>query len=124
VVPSTVAEARARVGADPLEQIFEMSAQKWGHESARKHAWRGLALYGADGSTLRVADSAENRAHFGGSSGDRGDSGYPSVRIAALMALRSHILTAAEFGPYSDSEIVLSAFLWRAVPDDSLVMVD
>jgi hypothetical protein len=124
VVPSAVAEARARVGAKPLERIFEMSARKWGHESARKHTWRGLALYGVDGSTLRVADSPENRAHFGGTQGDRGESGYPLVRIASLMALRSHILVAAEFGPYEDSEITLSAFLWRAVPDDALVMVD
>jgi hypothetical protein len=124
VVPSAVAEARARVGAEPLEQIFEMSARKWGHESARKHAWRGLALYGVDGSTLRVADSPENRAHFGGTRGERGDSGYPLVRIAALMALRSHILVGAEFGPYEDSEITLSAFLWRAVPNEALVMVD
>ena len=85
IVPSAVAEARARVGAKPLEQIFEMSAHKWGHESARKYAWRGMALYGVDGSTLRVADSPENRAHFGGTRGERGDSGYPLVRIAALM---------------------------------------
>ena len=124
VVPSSVAEARARVGAEPLELIFEMGAKKWGHESARKHAWRGLAVYGVDGSTLRVADSPENRAHFGGPSGERGDSGYPLVRVVTLMALRSHILAAADFGPYSDSEIVLSAFLWREVPDNSLVLVD
>jgi hypothetical protein len=124
VVPSTVAEARARVGADPLERIFEMTGAKWGHESARKHAWRDLALYGVDGSTLRAADSEENRAHFGGPSGQRGESGYPLIRVASLMALRSHILAAAEFGPYSDSEIVLSGFLWRAVPDNSLVVVD
>jgi hypothetical protein len=124
VVPSSVVEARARLGAEPLEQIFEMGAKKWGHESARTHAWRGLAVYGVDGSTLRVADSPENRAHFGGPSGDRGDSGYPLVRVVTLMALRSHILAAADFGPYSDSEIVLSAFLWREVPDNSLVLVD
>lgn len=124
VVPSAVAEARTRLGAGPLERIFEMGAEKWAHASARQHAWRDLALYGVDGSTLRVADSPENRAHFGGSTGERGDSGYPLVRIACLMALRSHILAAAEFGPYGDSEIVLSACLWRAVPDNSLVMVD
>jgi len=124
VAPSAVAEARARLGAGALERIFEMGGQKWGHGSARKHEWRGLALYGVDGSTLRVADSEENRAHFGGPSGERGESGYPIVRVAALMALRSHILAATEFGPYSDSEIVLSASLWRAVPGNSLVVVD
>ncbi len=124
VAPSAVAEARAKVGAGPLEQIFAMSAETWAHASARKHAWRGLALYGVDGSTLRVADSPENRDYFGGPSGERGDSGYPLVRVAALMALRSHILAAIEFGPYSDSEIVLSALLWRDVPNNSLVVVD
>jgi hypothetical protein len=124
VAPSAVAEARARLGAGALEKIFEMGAQKWGHGSARRHEWRGLALYGVDGSTLRVADSDENRAHFGGPSGERGESGYPIVRVAALMALRSHILVATEFGPYSDSEIVLSASLWRSVPDNALVVVD
>jgi hypothetical protein len=124
VAPSAVAEARTRVGAAPVERIFEMSAQKWGHESAREQEWRSLALYGVDGSTLRVADSEENRARFGGPSGERGESGYPIVRIATLMALRSHILAAAEFGSYSDSEIVLSASLWRVVPDNALVMVD
>ena len=75
-------------------------------------------------STLRVADSEENRARFGGPSGERGESGYPIVRIATLMALRSHILAAAEFGPYSESEIVRSASLWRAVPDNALVIGD
>ena len=46
VAPSTVAEAREKLGAEPLEQLFEMSARKWAHESARRHAWRGLAMYG------------------------------------------------------------------------------
>lgn len=124
VAPSAVAEARARIGAGPLEHIFDMTAAKWGHESARKHAWRELSVYGVDGSTLRVADSEETRTHFGGPSGARGESGYPLVRVAALMGLRSRILAAAEFGSYSDSEIALSAALWKAVPDDSLVVVD
>ena len=77
VVPSTVAEAREKLGAEPLEQLFEMSARKWAHESARRHAWRGLAMYGVDCSTMRVADSKQNRDHFGSSEGRSGESGYP-----------------------------------------------
>jgi hypothetical protein len=124
MAPSAVVEARARLGADPMEWLFEKSARKWAHGSARQHAWRGLALYGVDGSTLRVADSPENRAHFGGSSGARGESGYPLVRVATLMALRSHLMASVEFGPYADSEIVLASALWKEVPDDSLLLVD
>lgn len=124
MAPSAVVEARARLGADPMEWLFEKSARKWAHESAQRHAWRGLALYGVDGSTLRVADSAENRAHFGGPDGARGESGYPLVRVTTLMALRSHLMASVAFGPYEESEIVLASGLWREVPDDSLMMVD
>jgi hypothetical protein len=124
MAPSAVVEARARLGAGPMEWLFEKSARKWAHDSARRSGWRGLAVYGVDGSTLRVADSDENRAHFGGPSGARGDSGYPLVRIAALMALRSHLIAAVSVGPYSDSEVVLASSLWREVPDASLLIVD
>jgi hypothetical protein len=124
MAPSAIVEARARLGAEPMEWLFERTARKWAHESARRHAWRGLSLYGVDGSTLRVADSEENRGHFGGSSGARGESGYPMVRVATLMALRSHLMASVEFGPYADSEIVLASALWKEVPDDSLLMVD
>jgi hypothetical protein len=105
VVPSAVVDARARLGAEPMAWLFTRCADDWAHASARRHAWRGLALYGVDGSTLRVPDSDENRTAFGGSSGERGQSGYPLVRMAALMGLRSHLLAAVAFGPYGQSEL-------------------
>ena len=65
VAASTVAEARARLGKAPLEWLFVTTADTWAHRSARQHAWRGLAIYGVDGSSLRVADSDESDAHRG-----------------------------------------------------------
>jgi hypothetical protein len=127
VAKSSIAEARSRVGGEPMEWLFFRSADAWGQASAQRHQWRGLGLYGVDGSTLRVPDSDENREHFGGSSagsGGRGPSGYPLVRLAALMALRSHVLVAASFGAYANSESHYAADLWRFVPDNSLVIVD
>src|SRR5512136_2944663 len=61
VVPSAVADARGRLGAAPMEWLFTRCAHEWAHASARRHEWRGLAIYGVDGSTLRVPDSKENR---------------------------------------------------------------
>lgn len=126
VAPSSVAQARTRVGKAPLEWLFLRSADAWGHVSAAKDRWRGLALFGVDGSTLRVPDSDENRAHFGAQTAgaERGTSGYPIVRMAALMALRSHLLVAASFGTYANNERVYAADLWASVPDDSLTLVD
>src|SRR3954471_1167911 len=113
VVPSAVTDARARLGSEPMEWLFTRCADDWAHASARRNGWRGLALYGVDGSTLRVPDSEENRAHFGVSSSDRGQSGYPLVRMATLMGLRSHLLAAVAFGPYGQSELAYAASLWQ-----------
>jgi hypothetical protein len=120
---SGIAQARARLGDEPLAWLFDRCARAWGDDSARRHAWRGLALYGIDGSTVRAPDSAANREHFGGSSGERGESGYPLVRVVTLMALRSHILAGMAFGPY-DSEHVYAKSLWAKIPDQSLTIVD
>lgn len=124
IAASAVAQARARLGKAPLEWLFVTLADTWGHASAREHAWRGLAVYGVDGTSMRVADSDENRRYFGGTDGHRGPSGYPLVRVVALMALRSHLLAAVQFGPYSGHENHYATHLWSSVPARSLVIVD
>lgn len=123
---SAVSQARARVGPKPMEWLFATTARKWAHEGARASEWRGLAVYGVDGTSSRAPDSLENRAHFGGQRCGRngGMSAYPMVRIATLTALRSHLLAAASFGPYSEGELKYAARLWSEVPNDSLTIVD
>jgi hypothetical protein len=125
VAPSSIVQARERLGDEPLRWLFERTATTWAHASARTHAWRGLAVYGADGTTVRVPDSVENREHFGGQD-TRWDStsGYPLVRMVTLMALRSHILAGAQFGPYGTDERVYAEALWPLIPDNSLTIVD
>jgi hypothetical protein len=126
VAASTVPAARARLGAAPLEWLFMRTGSQWAHESAARQRWRELALYGVDGATLRVPDSDENRRHFGGQSAGavRGNSGYPLMKLVALMALRSHLLVSANFGPYGVDERTYSTSLWSSVPDHSLTLVD
>lgn len=125
VAPSSIVQARERLGDEPLRWLFERTASTWAHASARANDWRGLALYGVDGTTLRVPDSPENRAHFGGQN-TRWDStsGYPLARLVTLMALRSHVLAGARFGAYATHETVLAEELWAQIPDHSLAIVD
>lgn len=116
--------ARARVGSEPLEYLFRRSGKKWAHESADRDRWRGLALYGVDGSTLRVADTPENVETFGKSRAYRGESAYPIVRVCVLMTLRSHLLAGARFGEYAKSEIALAQELWNEIPDYTVTILD
>ena len=123
--PSSVSQARERLGEDPVAWLFGRSAQEWAHSSAGRDRWRELSLYGVDGTTLRVPDSDENREHFGlASGGKRGNSGYPLVRLVAVMALRSHLIANVAFGPYKDGEYTYAAELWDTMPDDSLTLID
>lgn len=124
VAASSTTKARRRVGPEPLHHLFQTSGRKWGLEKAESHAWRGLSVFGVDGSTLRVFDSEENREFFGKAKGPRGESAFPMVRLVTLMALRSHLLVAAKFGPFSEGEVSLAKSLWREVPTHSLTIMD
>jgi Insertion element 4 transposase N-terminal/Transposase DDE domain len=123
---SGVSQARARLGPEPMRWLFEKTGHKWAHQSAKRHMWRGLSVYGLDGTTGRVPDSWENRVHFGGPNSGRGDgqSGYPMVRAVTLMALRSHLLAGMRFGPYEKSEQEYASELWEEMPNNSLMVVD
>ena len=124
VASSAITQARARLGSEPLEWLFERTASEWAHRSANDDRWRGLALYGLDGTTLRVPDSDENRDYFGGQNGRwEGTSGYPLVRLVTVMALRSHLLAAACFGRYM-GEAQYAKPLWDSIPERSLVLMD
>lgn len=131
VASSALSQARARLGSEPMEWLFLRTSEEWAHRSAGGDRWRGLALYGVDGTTLRVADSPDNRAHFGGQDSgrhadgrDERQSGYPSLRMVVVMALRSHLIASAVFGPYRIDERTYAASLWNSVPDRSLVLLD
>lgn len=126
VAPSAVVQARDRLGETPMAWLFARSADQWAHQSADRDRWQGLALYGVDGTTMKVPDSEENREHFGlAQGGSRGPSGYPVVRLVALMALRSHLLAAASFGPSQGrSEYWYADDLWPCLPDNALAIVD
>lgn len=121
---SAVIQARQRLPHDVLAYLFTVTAAEWSARSADAHRWRGLGVYGWDGTTMRVPDSPDNRETFGGQSSHRGDSGYPQVRVVAAMALRSHILSAFRFADYHTGETTLARELWDEMPDNSLVIYD
>ena len=121
-----IVQARDRLGPQPLAWLFKQTAGVWATASADEHRWRGLAVFGVDGTTLRVPDSPENDAEFGRPGTSRGEAaaGYPQLRLVALMVLRSHLLAALSVGPYRDGELTLAEKLWPKLPDRSLIIVD
>ena len=125
VARSSISQARDRVGSEPVKWLFDRCASEWSRRSAGAHRWRGLSLYGMDGSTVRIPDSAENRKVFGGQSGrNESESGYPLLRIVVLMVLRSHLLAACNFGGYRGGELHYARPLTASIPPLSLTILD
>lgn len=126
VAKSALPQARRRLGDEPLEYLFGASALEWSRQSVEAHRYKGLGVYVVDGTTQRVPDTPENWQAFGGSegNGERAGSAYPTVRIVALMAARSHLLAAMCFDAYEVGEVTLARRLWDELPPNSLTLID
>ena len=119
-----IVAARNRVGAEPIENLFRTTAQQWALESAKRHLWQGLMVLGADGTSMRVPDSAENRRTFGLPGSRKNTAGYPQIRAVGLMVLRSHLLLDFAFAGFKIGEITLATPLIKRTPDYSLTILD
>jgi hypothetical protein len=124
VTSSAVVQSRDRLGAAPLATLFEQTAAHWAGASADAHRWRGLSVYGVDGSALRVADTPENEGALGRPGSSRGNAAYPQLRLVVLMVLRSHLLAGVSLGAWSKGEVALAEPLWARLPDRSLTILD
>lgn len=121
---SAAVQARQRLGVEPLSELFRRTAEHWAVRAAEAQRWQGLAVYGVDGSTLRIADTPENDSTFGRPGSSRGAAAYPQLRLVTLMALRAHLLAGLALGPYGTGEVTLAETLWDRIPDDSLTILD
>lgn len=120
IAKSAITPARDRVGAQPLQELFQTTAVHWALASSERLAWRGLKVLGMDGTTLRVPDSSENRHEFELFA----RSSYPVVRIITLMALRSRLILECSFSGCRTSELALAYKVISAIPDKSVTVFD
>lgn len=126
IARSSIAQARKKLGSEPLRWLFELCSEKWSQQSAERHQWRGMSVYAMDGTSFRVPDSAENRETFGGHRARGGThSAYPMVRMASLMIVSSHVLVGASFGAYEGTqELQFARPLLEKIPKNSLTVLD
>lgn len=121
---AAVCQARDRLGVEPLAVLFSETARCWAQDAADKLRWRGLAVYGVDGTTMLIPDTAQNEIVFGRPHNARSVGAYPQLRLVALMVLRAHLLADIVPGSYHTGEQTLAQELWKRLPDRCVVVVD
>lgn len=124
VTKSAAAQARQRLGAEPLQWLFATSARAWSEQDQSVYDFKQLRLFAMDGTTLRLADSPENREHFGAQVYAKTVSSYPQARGVTLTALPTHLIADAAFGAYSEHEVHYARELVPRIPDHSLTVFD
>lgn len=113
---------RARL-AFPLA-AFRAILRFLGQETQRTTgtSWRGLTAYHVDGTTMPMFNSKKNRAAFGGSSNQNGESRMPIARLVLLVSAGA--IADLVCGPYAASELRLFYSLLRQLPAESVVVAD
>jgi hypothetical protein len=121
---SGISQARSRLGAEPLKKLYDVVVRPIA-EKRTKGAWyRQWKLVSLDGSTLDVADTAENSQAFGRPGASRGSSAYPKIRFVGLLESGTHVLWAARMNKYVIDEITLATAVVPALRKGMLCLAD
>ncbi|MGW5671124.1 IS4 family transposase [Micromonospora sp. NPDC003776] len=121
---SALRQARQRLGSSPLRALFDVLRGPAPTGAVGQVWWRGLLPVVVDGTVLAVADSTANLRRYVKQRGNHGGSGYPSLRLSALLACGTRSMLDAVFDPVTTSEIVQARRLARSLRAGMLLLAD
>jgi len=117
-------QARARLGVAPLRWLFDLLRGPAATAAAGGVRWCGLLVCAIDGTTMAIPDGARNLAVYTKQAGNHGGSGYPLLRLVALVACGTRTVIDAAFGPTSRGELDYTHRLARSLHAGMLVLLD
>jgi len=105
---SGISQARSRLGAEPLKKLYAAVVTPIAGKRTKGAWYRQWRLVSLDGSTLDVADTADNDQAFGRPGSSRGSSAFPKIRFVALLENGTHVLWGAHVDRYDIDELTLA----------------
>lgn len=121
---SGISQARSRLGAEPIKELYHAVVAPIAEKRTQGAWYRDWRLICLDGSTLDVADTAENEEAFGRPGASRGSSAFPKIRFVALLENGTHVLWAAVMDKYAVDELTLAEGVVTALRKDMLCLAD
>jgi hypothetical protein len=118
---SAMTQARRRLGPGPLRELFALLRGP----SPGEARWRGLLVVAVDGTIMTVADSEANLAVYSKQRGGaNGASGYPMLRLLALVSCGTRTVIDAVFGPVSAGETTCAPGLLGSLHAGMVLLAD
>ncbi|MDH6130377.1 hypothetical protein P3T39_007370 [Kitasatospora sp. GP82] len=124
VTEAGLADARRRLGPDPLRELFEVVAGPLGRPCTAGVSYRGLRTVAFDGCrSTRVPETSDNVAWLGRYKVAAGVAAYPLLAVMALAETGTRALLGAVVGPYR-GEVEAALQLVGHLREDMLVLAD
>jgi hypothetical protein len=125
-VPSTsaITQARQRLGAGPLKELFHRAAVPVAGLGTTGAWLRGRRLMAIDGTSFDVPDTAGNVAAFHKMGSGPKQSAFPKLQVVSLSECGTHAQVAAAMGSCRTGERELAARLTGPVVQDMLITAD
>jgi hypothetical protein len=121
---SALRQARHRVGSTPLRWLFDLLRGPAAIPGGRGSWWRGLLVCAIDGTTLTVPDTPRILTRFTKQAGNHGGTGYPQIRLVALVACGTRTLIDAVFGPTTTGETTYTPRLLPSLRAGMILLAD
>lgn len=119
-----LAQARRRIGPAPLKALFGLLAGSAAGPATKGVYWRGLVVTAIDGTTMCCPDSTANLRVLRRGGGHHGGTGYPMIRLLALVACGTRTVLDATFGSTSVGETTYTRNLLPALHRGMIVLAD
>ncbi|MDG4792374.1 IS4 family transposase [Micromonospora sp. WMMD1082] len=117
---SALSQARRRVGDKPLVALFRLLSGP----PAGAARWRGLLVCAIDGTSMFVPDTTANLRVYPRQAGSHGGSGYPMLRLVAVVACGTRAVIDAVFAPISIGELGCAGRLLSCLRPGMLLLAD
>lgn len=118
-------ELRRRIGIAPLKALFEILAGPLGQPHTPGIMFRGYRTVSFDGcKSIRVPDTAKNRAWLGKQNASNGETGYPALALMTLVETGTRALLGAVFGQGADGETGQARELLSLLDKTMLLLMD
>jgi transposase IS4-like protein/DDE family transposase len=119
-----LAVARRRIGAAPLRALFDLLRGPAAGPATRGVRWHGRLLVAVDGTVLGCPETAANLGVYCKGGGPHGGTGYPLIRLLALVACGTRAVLATCFGSIARGEPGYARDLLAALHPDMVLLAD
>ncbi|MDR3554776.1 MAG: IS4 family transposase [Syntrophobacteraceae bacterium] len=121
---SGISQARTRLGAEPLQRLYDGMVRPIAQANTRGAFYRNWKVVSIDGTTLDVADTDENEKAFGRPKASRGQSGFPQIRLVALVENGTHVLFGSQIAGCRTGEATLANLVVNSIQEGMLCLAD